>query len=230
MIRIPDEEIAALWERRLDGESVTELARERGSSQGALSFLFRSRGFVAPTEVRTCALTDCDVSFDTPFDSRRVFCCRKHAKLGSARRVNGTTVRRMECALPECSVMVDAHVPVVGKPSLGHAQGRRFCCKDHGDLHGRRIANGWYARLLGGDGRKCEVCGEKVMLEEHHEVWDSKTGSDISGPTHTLCVNHHQMIHRGLAEYRDGKYVKLVTELRRAVRRKAKLYENYLER
>ena len=220
-----------LLKRHLKGETITALAKELGVSQGRLSQVLQSTrvGSGLNTETRLCVLEECSETFEVIFRSNRRYCCRKHAKLDQNRRAGGRTVTLMECALPGCRVQVKATHAVGRKPVIG-GPGHKFCCKAHSDLHSRRRKSGWYLRLLGRSERACEVCGERLVLDEHHEVWDTKTGSDKSSPSHDLCARHHIMIHRGYAAYRDGQYVVLIDELRKAITLKSEVFDNYLGR
>lgn len=228
MRRIDDQEVRALFQRRLDGATFEELAEERGCTPASIRFLFRTRGFVDVLFERVCVLAGCGKTFTTN-KPLRGYCSRKHAKLGSSRTVGGRTASTGVCALPECRKEINVCHAVGAKPALsGRYDGRRFCSRDHAEMHRRRVRTGWYDRLLGASSIACEVCGHAYAVEEHHEVFDPKTGSDLSGPTHWLCATHHQMIHRGFAEYVDGVFTDRVDLLRKAVAEKGALFENYL--
>jgi hypothetical protein len=89
------------------------------------------------------------------------------------------------------------------------------------------MLNGFYARVLGRD-VSCEVCGDRFLVEEHHEIFDHKTGSDLDGPVHWLCVYHHQLIHRGLADYENGKYVDRRERVKQGLDLRVGLFPEYL--
>ena len=228
MRRIEDGEVRKLFARRLNGETFEQLAADRGCTPATIRFLFRTRGFQDVEFERACALEGCDIVFTTN-KPLRGYCSRKHAKLGSSRTVTGRTITVQTCALPECSKEIQVAHKLGEKPSLeGRFDGRRFCSREHSELHRRRVKSGWYERLLGVSAIACEVCGHEYAVDEHHEVFDPKTGSDLSGPTHWLCATHHQMIHRGFAEYVGGIFVERVDQLRQAVAEKQALFGNYL--
>lgn len=223
---ISDELLGRIRARRTEGASFQQLAAEFKIHEATLRSNLMTRGGLPEFE-RTCSLVECGRRFRTT-NAQRVFCSRRHARLASARRVLGKDVQMVECALPECSILITAHVNAGEQPGLcgSSYQGRRFCGRMHSDLHNRRVQTGWYARLLG-QGPACEVCGHLLALDLHHEVYDTKTGSDLSGPTHWLCPTHHALIHRGYAAYKEGNYVLLVDLLKARAQQKSTLFANY---
>jgi hypothetical protein len=229
--RISDEEVAALWKRRMSGTTTASIAKERGTTKENIQYLFKSRG-LSLTISKKCPLPECAKDFQTK-DPRQRFCCRKHMKLGFSREYRNATAIYQLCALPECDKSVWMTYTQGRKPTLGGkgGSGKRYCCSLHSVRQSKRRLNGTYTNIFG-HGDRCEApgCKEHVVLDEHHEKFDKMTlKSDKNSKTHWLCPTHHMKIHRNYAEFSNGKYVDLIPKILAGIKKKSKLFHNYLD-
>lgn len=134
-----------------------------------------------------CALIECEETF--PFKKGKICCCRQHIKRFNGRKNNPASF--IECGLPEC------HKTILNTK-------RKFCSKQHGDLHSKRHQTGFYERLKS-KSPCCEVCGEWRVLDEHHiEFFKGK--SNKQSKTVWLCPTHHLAMHRRLAVYDENGF------------------------
>jgi hypothetical protein len=187
------------------------------SDKQAVYRLFKLAGFVRGVVERKCELPECGAPFTTKDLSQKA-CCRSHVKLLISRRNKGLTISQVPCALAECQSIIWAVHKIGQKPHIGSRQehmgsAKRFCCMAHASLHKHRVRTGQYAAALSQSAIKCEVCGYDRCLDEHHEKWERKGGSDKSSPTHWLCPNCHALIHRGFADYVSGVFTLLPGKL-----------------
>jgi len=203
------------------GETVREIADQYGTRPTNIGNLIRKYTGKSPEEFypnKVCALPECGVEFRGSI--WRKYCCKTHSRRASSRATKKYSLVQVPCLLPEC----DALVWTTKKDGLAQ---RKACCRNHGELHSRRIRTGVYTRIQG-KGPSCEVCGNH-LVDEHHEEWNPITRkSNKSSRIHYLCPTHHMMIHRSMAEYREGQYVELETEILDKFEEKNKIFSGYL--
>lgn len=77
----------------------------------------------------------------------------------------------------------------------------------------------FYRRVLGTADHACVVCGERVILDEHH-IEFSNGRSNKESKTVWLCPTHHMAIHRGFSRFDEGVFVWVVDDIRDGLRRK----------
>lgn len=229
MTTIPDS-VSAMYSKWLGGATLKAIAASYGYSHATgPKAAFNKYGLRLPVSRHVCP------TCGRPFlaDRTKIFCRRKCAKTGSYKRIKGGRhIARLPCALPECSNLVRVVWFGAGKPSVmgtagGTGNSQRYCCRSHADRHIRRVNEGLYARLLGADHRKCCVCGEPLILDEHHVEWDSKTRkSNKSSTTVWLCPTHHAAVHRGLLEVScDGTVTNITTCIMAGLEQKKAIYD-----
>lgn len=204
---LPDKVLREAVRLRERGWTLQRIGDKFGITKQAVRYrLQRAKHQDAP-ERRVCELFECDTEYEVVHRRQRC-CCRKHTKRLNVREQMGVTARMGECALPECRIEV-----------LLGVKGRKYCEHYHGVLNYARIKSGAYAALLGLR-EPCFVCGEAIVVDDHHTEWDS-TGSNKEGPTRPLCPTHHMAIHRGFARLTEaGEYEWLADQLREDLLRK----------
>lgn len=204
---VPEKVLREMVRLRERGWTLQRIADKfKMSKQGVRYRLLRANHQKEP-EIRVCALFECDVEFEA-WHPRRKFCSRKHMRRESVRRQTGVKPRMGECALPECREEV-----------LLGAFGKKFCSNYHANLNWTRVKHGTYAAVLGLRA-PCFVCGEAVVVDDHHTEWDAN-GSNKDGPSVPLCPTHHMAIHRGFARLTDaGEYEWLADRMREGLLRK----------
>lgn len=201
------EEVRSLREK---GLTYRQIAKKYGITPEAVSWRLQSRGLRRWIRQK-CELPECDVVFKT-MNPRRRCCCLSHIKRLGMREERGIQAKRTVCSLPEC----DKIIWRVGN----HRLSRKFCSAVHTGLNSRRWRNGTYLRILG-RGKPCVVCGERIIVDEHH-IEFSKNKSNKNSKTIWLCPTHHMAIHRGFAKIIEGKFVRMVEEIREGLLRKQK--------
>ena len=194
--------------------SIEEIATHFGVGVQKLSYYLRTKG-IKRKMVKQCALPECGKDFPAN-DPRKLCCCDTHFSRLMARNRFGIKTERRECLLPECREQV------LCTGANGH-----YCCKSHHALDYRR--KGYkrksnskqtydYYRKAIGSFHPCMVCGETMMVDEHHTVYHGNK-SDKTSPTVWLCCNHHMAVHRGFAKFIDGKftwvYLDIIDDLKR---------------
>jgi hypothetical protein len=224
--KLPTSEIEKLWKLLQKGWSLKELAKKRGTTTENIAYLLKSRGFPTRVDIqKKCQLPECGKDFQSTMGRGR-FCCRQHMKLHFSREERGVISTLVLCALPECDNKIWMTHPG-RRPGFGGngGSGKRYCCKEHGNKHSHRRLKGVYKNLLGLRGA-CEVCGETLILDEHHEEFTRK-GSNKQSKTHLLCPTHHMMIHRGWAIFQSGKFVRIDRKAKEGIKRRLKLFNDY---
>lgn len=198
------EDLALTIKMRKDGKSAEQIAKHFGITkravQGRLAVSIKEK----ITFIRKCPF--CNETFETT-DITKLYCSNAHTKRANRKKQRVI----LECLLPECS-----------NTFLGIKGTNKFCCKKHGDLHSKRILNGVYDRIVN-NSKKCLACDESVILDEHHIEFyndNGKVRSNKKSKTIYLCPTHHLAIHRGYAVIVDGKYVNIVSLIRKKLKMK----------
>ena len=186
---------------RSEGKLLSEIAVLAGVSGATVRTDLGDYGHTV-FKPRKCRLLECGVVFQ-PTNNKQLCCCRRHLKKYYYRRDRQVPVYESVCALPECS-----------KPVLVRGRYGKFCGRSHYDRHTKRVSERFYERLFCVGGRCCFVCGEWLIVDEHHTEFTHRTGSNKKSRTVWLCPNHHRAIHWGLAIIEDGKYRSLAEEIR----------------
>lgn len=227
--RIPNKEVLALYTEWKAGTPIRTLASRKGTTKESIYALFKSRN-LSLALTKTCELPECEVVFVTKSPRQRA-CCKRHVKLLGSREERGATTLLLPCALPECTELVWMTHKAGQKPDFGGrgGSGKRYCCKEHGEVMYRRRHSGSYARLLLQDAQ-CAApgCKETLILDQHHEDF-AGARSDKDSKTHWLCPTHHMQIHRGFADIVAGKFVSLVPKIKAGIKAKTKVFERYVE-
>jgi len=226
--KLDEQEIQRIVRLREQGKTLKEIGESRGTTPENIHMILKAHG-ISSSLKKVCELPECGKTFTARQVSQRA-CCRKHIKLLSSREERGTKASLVACALPECEKMFWA-AHQTRKPDLCHeghsGSGRRFCCKEHSNLHSSRRKLGMYHRLLTGT-VKCLAagCDETLALDEHHLVFRGNR-SDKHSDTVWLCPTHHRYVHRGYANIVNNRFVLLVRDIRKGIEKKTKLFQGY---